>query len=267
MLMYLSVSLSASLAAAALLTAPAACAQTAATNTPPTQARLLCEAYENCRSVACEIRKTSSHGTNTVTLLSRIFYQRPDRIHVENFAPMHRRIVADGATLFYHEDGVPRGFSRPIGQLDTTWLASLRNVPGTPHDHLVHLRSTPEQALPPTAEHPVRVGYNTGKVFVVLALDTQRRPVRIEFFADATLQSRKAVYDYSRFQQAGNCWFPCLHKGLVFLPEGNTITETRWISNLQVDQPIAPGLFDPAAFFKEVEFVADFKATYATDKP
>jgi len=40
------------------------------------------------------------------------------------------------------------------------------------------------------------------------------------------------------------------------------VTETRRVSNLSVNAPIARGLFDPDAFFKDVEFTDEFSRTY-----
>ncbi len=40
--------------------------------------------------------------------------------------------------------------------------------------------------------------------------------------------------------------------------QGDTLRETRRFDNLQVNQPLATGLFDPKTFFKDIEFVADF---------
>lgn len=240
----------------------------------PTLAQRLCAGFENIKTVTCEIRKTTTAGGKTVRMLSRVFYKKPDHIHVENVAPVKRRIIADGEKLYYHEEGLPHGFSRPIPELTEKWLSSLRNVPGTPMEHLLKLKQTAETSLPGTPELPLRKAYQTGKVFVVLSCDTEGRLTQIEFFKSPEMKEKTAQYEYSAFRKAadratrsargaaGNCWMPCLHKAVVFMPDGEKVTETRRINNLEVNKPIADRIFAADIFFKDVDFVSDFSKTY-----
>jgi hypothetical protein len=72
-------------------------------------------------------------------------------------------------------------------------LIALRQVPGTAMDHLQRLQGLAETNLPAAEGFPVRRGYDTGKTFVVLALDASNRLARIEFFATAKQQQRTAL--------------------------------------------------------------------------
>jgi len=221
-----------------------------------TVADRLLAGYARIRSVSCEIRREQDAGTNQVTWLSRVYYQRPDRLHVDNPVPPPRRIVvADGTNFFSHVAGDRKGFSRPIAGLNAAMLNGLRKVPGTAMDHLLLLRGLAETNLPATAEFPIRRGYAGPNAFMVLSLDASNRLARVEFFSGPDLARRTVQYDYSAFQEVlPGVWIPCLHKCRVTL--GDAVSrETTRVNNLVVDQPIPPKMFDPGLFFKQVEFV------------
>ena len=236
----------------------------ATTADEPTLVERLCAEYERIETITCEIRKTTVGGGRTVRMLSRVFYKKPDHIHVDNVAPAKRRIIADGKKFYYHEQGVPRGFSRPIAELTEEWLSSLRNIPGTPMEHLLKLKAIQKEiSLPGTKEFPLRKGYQAEKVFVVLSCDMEKRLIRIEFFDSAEMKEKTGQYDYSAFQKVDdNCWISCLQKAVIFLPDGETVTETRHITNFEANKPIADSMFNADIFFKDVEFVSEFDQTY-----
>ena len=228
-----------------------------------TLAEKLLESYEQVRTVSGESRKTSRGGDSSMQLLSRIFFERPDRIHIENVSPVRRRIVADGRRLYYHEAGAIRGFSRPIEALTDTWVTSLRTVPASPGRHLAQLQGIPEQRLEPTPEHPHRAGYQSERVYAVLACDEQMRPRLLDVFESSNMTTRVARYTFDRFYAVStNCWLPQLHRGELYLPDGTTATEVHRFSNLAVNEPIPEGLFSPDVFFEGVTFTNDFEATY-----
>jgi len=215
------------------------------------------------QTLSCTIRKTTRAAGESARMLSRIHYMRPDKIHIENTAPSVRRIVADGTTLYYHEKGVRRGFSRPITDLDDDWLLSLRIVPGTPGEHLSKLAELEETALPATPAFPVRRGYTAPKNYVVMSCDSTGRVAKIEFFTTAACDKLQASFTYEDFfEVAGDCWIPRLHKALQILPDGSRIEETRHVDNLQVNAPVPEHLFNPELFFKDIEFVKTFEDTW-----
>ena len=228
---------------------------------PETLVESLCRTYDPIRTLSCSIRKDTTGGGETLHWLTRVYFQRPDHIHVENVAPMQRRIIADGRRLCYYEQGLLRGFARPITELDPDWLTVLRTVPGSPLDQLAGLKGVPETPLPATVDHPLRRAYQATNLYVIVSCDAQRRLCRLESFTNATARTPVTRLDYGAFQQvAPDIWLPCLHKAIR--NEGATrIEETRRIDNLVVNQPIPGGLFDAAAFFKGVEFTPDFAAT------
>ena len=231
---------------------------------PVTQANQLLNNYLKIDSLSCEIRKTTKSKDHTLRILSRIQYRKPDHIHVENISPFKRTIVADGKNLYYYQQSFKRGFSRPINKLSDTWLTTLKNVPGTPMEHLIKLRNTPEQELPPTSDGSRRSGYNVKKgIFVVLTVDRTNRITNIDFYKSPAMQKKTAEYVYSKqIEVMPCCWIPTRHKATLFLPADERVTETRIISNLSVNKKIPDQIFNHELFFKDIEFTDDFQRTY-----
>lgn len=250
-------------ALAASFPAAQAFADTAPTNAP-TLADRLCRDYEKIETISCQVIKISSADGNTVRMLSRVHYKKPDRIHVDIVEPWKRRVIADGKDLYHHTDGARLGYASPIGSLEGDMLASLRNVPGTPFEHLMHFRSATEKDLPGTPDLPARKGYSTPQAFVVLSCNKDGQPARIEYFKGEDMKNAFAVVEYSGFVMAfDGCWIPCIHKSTVTLPGGKQQTETRKVTNLEVNKPIASGLFDASVFMKGIAFTNDFEKTLA----
>ncbi len=227
-----------------------------------TLAERILASYDPVRSVSCEVRKDSEAGGRTMRMLSRVYYEKPDRLHVDQPAPIPRRIVADGTTFYSYIEGDPKGFSRPIAKLNEEMQINLRKVPGTAMDHLLKLKGVAETNLPPTAEFAERKGYDTGKLFVVLSTDATGRLARIEFFSSPAMEETNLRCDYSDFRQVdGGAWIPCLHKAVLRLG-GVESRETTRVDNLAVNQAIPANLFVAAPFFKDVEFVDSFEEIY-----
>ena len=229
----------------------------------PTLAEKLFASYDAVETLTCSVRKKTEGPQQSVTLLSRITFRRPDHIHVENVAPARRRIIADGEKLYYHVEGAPRGFSRPIRELSATWLGSLRNVPASPMENLRKLQGITEQRLPGNDAYPLRAAYDTERLTVVLSCMTSNRLSRVDFYTDKARRQRSATYEYSQFVEAadGTCALPCLHKAEVILPDGTRVKETHRFTNVVINEPVADRLFAPDLFFDDVEFVDDFEAT------
>ena len=90
------------------------------------------KSYDAVQSLSCEIRRdTPLPDGQILRMLSRVYYQRPDRLHVENFSPVKRRIVSDGTVFRSYTEGAPQGFSRPVAELNEEMLRNLRMVPGS----------------------------------------------------------------------------------------------------------------------------------------
>lgn len=228
-----------------------------------TLADRLVAGYDAVQSVQCEVRRDTSSDGRMGRRLSRVYFRRPDHLHVQVVSPLPRRIVADGTNLYSYIDGDARGFAAPIANLDENWLISLRQVPGTPLDHLLRLRGVAEEELPSSPEFPVRRGYQKESVYVVLSLDASNRLARVEFFKGGLLGAPAARYDYSGFQEPlPGVWFPCLQKGTLNQGDAEAVETTR-IQQLVVNGPIPENLFSPAPFFPGVAFTADLDALYS----
>jgi len=230
----------------------------------PTLAMQIFNTYTNIHTLSCEIRKTTESDDKTIRWLSRIHFERPNQIHVDNASPFKRTIIADGKNLFYYQDGALRGFSRPIDKLSDMWLASLHNVPGTATEHLAKIRNTAETVLPNTADNSIRRGYNVKNMFVVLTASPDRKKLlKITFYKDKSMQDKTAEYIYTKqIEVLPCCWIPTHHKATLYLPAEKVIKESRRISNLVVNKPIPEQIFNHELFMKGIEFSSDFKSTY-----
>lgn len=227
-----------------------------------TVAERLCAAYEGIDTIQCEIRKTSIAEAHTVRMLSRVAYQKPNRLHVVNAAPMERRIVMDGMNLYYYQAGCPKGFSRPVADLIGPWAVAARDIPATPMEHLVRVRSLPETILMPDENGWQRTAYRGTNVYAVLTTDAQGRLHRLDVYPSEDAEAPIGEYRYENFVAAGDAWIPLLHRGMAHLPDGGEVTETRIIDNLRVNEPITPDTFDPSRFFTNVTFTAEFMDTF-----
>jgi hypothetical protein len=220
----------------------------------------LLKSYDAVQSLSCEIRRdTPLPDGQVLRMLSRVYYQRPDRLHVENFSPVKRRIVSDGAVFRSYAEGAPQGFSRPVAELNEEMLRNLRMVPGSAANLLEVLSGSEEKLMEPTEEFPVRAGYDNGKSFAVLNLDGQGRLVRFEIFSSATMTERNTCTDFSAFQEVvPGVWIACLQQSKVSF-QGMERTETTRVDNLVANGEIPASLFAAEAFFPGVEFVDAFE--------
>jgi outer membrane lipoprotein-sorting protein len=220
------------------------------------------QSYKKIETISCEIQKTTK-GASTVRMLSRVVYKRPNFINVENISPASRRIIVDGKKLYYYQKNAAKGFSRPIGALNETWMASVKNIPGTPVAHLLKMKDIPENKLPGNKDFAIRVAYQTDTSFVVISCNTPYRLELIEFFKDSGMKNKFAEYKYSKFYEKDGAYsIPCLHEAFMNMPDGTKIIEKRYIHNLKVNTPVNDHFFNPDLFFKNVEFVDDFSKTY-----
>ncbi|MFC1497151.1 outer membrane lipoprotein carrier protein LolA [Verrucomicrobiota bacterium] len=222
----------------------------------------LLKSYEQIITVTCEVRRTTKSSAGKARFLSRVYYKKPDCIHIDNITPLKRRIVADGSRFYSYIEGDPKGFSRTVDKLNDKMLISLRKVPGTAMDHLLRLKETAEETLKPEQNFPVKKGYQADKNFVVLSLDAKGRLARIEFFNSSEMRNKTAQYDYSNFNEVlPDLWIPCLHHATARIGDIES-EETVRITNLTANKPIAKSLFIAAPFFKKVEFVDNFEDVY-----
>jgi outer membrane lipoprotein-sorting protein len=220
----------------------------------------LLKSYDAIQSLSCEIRRdTPLPDGQTLRMLSRVYYQRPDRLHVENFSPVKRRIVSDGTVFRSYTEGAPKGFSRPVAELNEEMLRNLRMVPGSAANMLEVLADATEVPLEPSGEFPVRVGYDNGKSFAVLSLDENSRLARFEIYSSAAMTDLGTRTDFSAFQEViPGTWIACLQQSKITL-QGMERTETTRVDNLVANGEIPASLFVATAFFPGVEFVDSFE--------
>jgi hypothetical protein len=216
--------------------------------------------YDAVQSLSCDIRRdTPLPDGNTLRMLSRVYYQRPDRLHVENFSPVKRRIVSDGEVFRSFTEGAPKGFSRPVAELNEEMLRNLRMVPGSAANLIAVLADAAEVPLEPTPEHPVRAGYDNGKSFAVLSLDAAGRLARFELFSSPAMTDVQTRTDFSAFQEIlPGVWIAGLQQSRITV-QGLERTETTRVDNLVANGEIPAALFEGAAFFPGVEFVDAFE--------
>lgn len=244
------------------LLAPCLLALAAPSAPGDTLAQRLVQSYEPVQSVQCEVRKDAASSAGQMRRLSRVYWRRTDQLHVDGVSPVRRRIVADGTNLHSYIDGDPKGYASPIEKLDEAWLISLRQIPGTPMEHLLRLGDAPEEELPATPGFPVRRGYAKGRVYVVLSMDDSNRLARVEFFSARDQQQRTGQYDYGAYQEpVPGAWFPLVHKA-SFENRGERTEETTRISNLAVNGRLSDQLFAPATFFPGVTFTDNLDDIY-----
>ena len=218
------------------------------------------KSFDAVQSLSCEIRRdTPLPDGQTLRMLSRVHYQRPDRLLVENYSPVQRRIVSDGAVFRSHAEGAPQGFSRPVAELSEEMLRNLRMVPGSAANMIEVLEGTAEVPLEGTAEFPVRVGYDNGKSFAVLNLDEKGRLARFEIYSSPAMTDLSTCTDFSAFQEVvPGVWIAALQQSKITL-QGLERTETTRVDNLVANGEIPAALFESSAFFPGVEFVDAFE--------
>jgi len=232
--------------------------------TGPLQAETVLERvlqpYDAVSNLSCEIRRDSPlPDGKTLRMLSRVYYQRPDRLHVERFSPVKRRIVSDGTVFRSHTEGMPKGFSRPVDELDVEMTRNLRMVPGSAANVLEMLDGAMEVMMDGTEAFPVRAGYDNGKSFTVLSLDKLGRLARFEIFSTPAMNDLSTYTEFSAFQEIlPGTWLACHQQTRVML-EGVERMQTTRIDNAVANGEIPASLFVADAFFPSVEFVDSFE--------
>lgn len=230
---------------------------------PATLADRLVAAYDGVQSVTCDVRREEeSPNGKRIPTLSRVYYQKPDRLHVDMTSPIRRRIVADGERFHSYVEGDPMGFSRPVEALDEEMRISLRKIPGTGLEHLMRLHGVREIPLEPEPGWPVRAGYDTGKVYAELRVDEKGRLGRVDLFSGSDRKKPRVIILFKDFVEgAPGAWFAKTHETVVEL-DGVRSRETARFDNLRVNGTIPPVLFVAAPYFKGVEFADTFEAIY-----
>ncbi len=214
--------------------------------TAPLVDRLLAE-NGKIRSIRCEIRRETEVGGTRLPTLSRVWFERPDRLRVETVTPDARRIVVDGQAIYKWIDGQAQGVRIPLAEAPESELIQVRRVPATADEHLMRLQGLPETVLPPEGLFSVRCGYAAlpPHPFTVLSLDATGRLARLEFFDTPACTNRLLVVSYAGWQEVKpGIWIPCLQKTQARARAGTDVSETVRVNGLVVNERIESGTFD-----------------------
>jgi hypothetical protein len=230
--------------------------------------RLLAE-NGKIRSVRCEIRREVEVEGGTLQSLSRVWFERPDKLRVETVTPEARRIVADGTAIYKWLEGQTAGVRIPIDGAPEVELNQLRKTPGTADEHLMRLKGLPETELTPLPDFPLRRGYAAPSPhpFTVLSLDATGRLARLEFFDSPSCTNRLLVVSYAGWKEAKpGIWMACLQKAQAKGRDGMEVSETLRVNGLEVNESIDPGEFVAARQAAAVKFLSPLDAEKAIKK-
>ncbi|VGO22553.1 hypothetical protein [Pontiella sulfatireligans] len=220
--------------------------------------RLLAE-YSKIETVTCQIRRTKEGAAGKIKFLSRVYWTSEGQLHAEGISPIKRRTIANGTRLWQYTESSPKGFSRPIDKLSKQMQISLRMVPGTAMDNLLHLVGHDETALPAEGDAVKRIGIATDKRYAVLMLDAQNRLFGIKFYPTPEMAQLIAEYEYSDFTEpVPGVWVPLTHQASI-QTDNVGFKETVKVDRFIANKPVAESLFIESSFFdKNIDFVDDF---------
>ena len=213
---------------------------------------------ESIRTVQCDIRREVEVGDKVMTTLSRVWFERGDRLCVETVIPVPRRIVVDGNAIHKWIEGRSQGIRLPIADAPAAELIQVRRVPAAGEEYLLRLRGATEGVLPPSEGFPTRRSYTPSAPhpYTIVALDQKGRLARIEFFDPADHGRRLSRVDFRGWKEVfPGTWIACNQTTETKGRDGMATFETLRVSGLKVNQPIAPGQFSAARQAPTVEFI------------
>jgi outer membrane lipoprotein-sorting protein len=219
--------------------------------------------YAKIDSVSCIVSRAISFNDKDVRLLSRVYYERPNKLHVQQTAPLQRRIVCDGTNFFYYIKGDPKGYSNPVDKLSHKQIIELEKIPGSSEDILYRLLELTPKQLTGNEEFPTQLAYTTtNDINIVIYIDQKKLIQKIKFYESKELVKLTSTYEYSNFIEAiPGVFVPTTHKMTVNIND-KTRTEIAKFSQYKANGPISQSLFNAKPFFKGVEFVDSFKKIY-----
>lgn len=222
------------------------------------------------RSVQCEIRRETEAGGSIVPTLSRVWFERPDRLRVETVTPHPRRIVVDGTAIHKWIDGHTNGVRILLAEAPEQELIQVRRTPATAEEYLLRLKGIPETSLPPEPDYPVRRAYTPQDrhPYTILALDTTGRLARLEFFDPAGKTNRLLRVDFGGWKEISQgIWIACFQKSEGMGRNGTGFKETLRVSSLKVNEPIDPANFDISLRAAGVHFLKPDDMTKVLQRP
>ena len=219
--------------------------------------------YSKINSVSCVVSRTIAFKELETRLLSRVYYERPNKLHVQQTAPIERRIVCDGTNFFYYIKGDPKGYSQPVDKLSEKQIIELQKIPGSSEDILYRLVDLKPKELPGNEEFPTQLAYSTtNNLNIIIFINDKKLIKKIVFFKDKELTKLTSTYEYSNFIEAiPGVFVPTTHIMTVNIDDKQR-TENAKFSHYKANGPIPQSLFNAKPFFEGVEFVDSFKKIY-----
>ena len=220
-------------------------------------AERLLAGFAEVKTLGCEMRRDKPlPNGEEVRMYSRILYEAPNKLNSENTSPLPRRTVSDGVVLRQYAEGMCKGISRRVEDLDAEMRTNLEMLPGSNANLLKPLAGVAEEDLG-EIDGLVCKGYALEHGYVVLGFDAEGRWARTEVYGSASRDDLMMRSDYSDFERAGeHAWIAC--RQVTTLAAGGGADEPVRISKLRIDDPIPAASFDGAAFFPGVEFTDRF---------
>ncbi len=211
--------------------------------------------YRQITNLVCDVRKDSVRPEGEGRMLSRVWFEAPNHLLVENSTPARRRILCDGKTQYFHSEEEQTALKFPFAELPLDMQIQAQSVPASPMEHLLRLKGLEETPLPAMEGYPVRTGYHTDKLFAVLCFDATGRLARLEFYTSPAMTNCYATTDYSLFEEPlAGVWLSLRQDSFITVDGEMKGRESRRFSNLKVNTPLAPGMFDVRKVFSGVEF-------------
>lgn len=213
---------------------------------------------QKIRTIQCEIRHETEVGGQVVRTLSRVWFERPDRLRVETVTPNLRRIVVDGKAIHKWMKGQEAGVRIPLAEASEWDLIQVRRVPATADEYLLRLKGVPATILPAIDGFSCRCAYTppAPHPYTELSLDATGRLARLEFFDPADHTNRLLRVDFMGWQEVKpGIWIACLQKTGAKARDGVEVKETIRVSSLVVNEPINPEEFEVARRMPGVKFV------------
>lgn len=223
----------------------------------PLAERLICESGK-IRTMRCDVRRETDLDGKRVTILSRVWFERPDRLRVDTVMPDSRRIVVDGTTIYKWIGGMQEGVAIPLAEAPASELVQVRKTPGTADEHLMRLRGVAGSELPPEDGLPVRRAFTPAEPhpYTILSLDAVERLVRIEFYEAAIRENRLLRTDFEGWREVKpGIWIACVQRTSAKGRDGTAVTETLRVSGIVVNEPVDPANFDVAVQAPGVRFM------------
>ena len=213
--------------------------------------------YSRIMTMSCEIRKDSATPDGEGRMLSRVWFEAPNRLLVENFTPFKRKILCDGQNLYYYADDGNTAIQQPFNEIRDDMRLQTQSVPASPMEHLFRLKGLPETNLTATTQWPVRTGYTASNLYAVLCFDSTNRLAIVEFYTSAEMTNCYAKTVYSVFEQpVSGVWLPLRHETEITVQGQMKARETRRFSNLKVNQSVPADTFKHEKVFPGVTFAA-----------